>query len=96
MQSPHEVVLRPVVSEKSTDLQIDNNQYVFEVARASNKIEIRNAVEMIFGVRVEGVRTQVVRGDIRRVGRFYGRERRWKKAIVTLHPEDNIDLYGEE
>ena len=96
MQSPHDVVLRPVVTEKSTDLQTDNNQYVFEVAKTANKIEVRNAVEMIFGVRVQGVRTQVVRGDIRRVGRFYGKTRQWKKAIVTLHPEDSIDLYGEE
>lgn len=96
MHSPHEVILRPIVTEKSTDLQVDNNQYIFEVARASNKIEVRNAVEMIFGVRVEGVRTQVVRGHLRRVGRFTGKTRQWKKAIVTVHPEDNIDLYGED
>lgn len=96
MHTPHEVILRPIVTEKSTDLQVENNQYVFEVAKAANKIEVRNAVEMIFGVRVEGVRTQVVRGDLRRVGRFTGRTRQWKKAVVTLHPEDNIDLYGEE
>lgn len=96
MQTPHEVIVRPIVTEKTTDLSVDNNQYVFEVAKAANKIEVRNAVEMIFGVRVEGVRTQVVRGSIKRVGRFYGRTRQWKKAIVTVHPEDNIDLYGEE
>jgi len=96
MQSPHEVILRPVVTEKSTDLQVENNQYIFEVARGANKIEVRSAVEMIFGVRVAGVRTQVVRGDYRRVGKFTGKTRQWKKAIVTLHPEDNIDLYGEE
>lgn len=96
MQTPHHVIIRPVVTEKTADQQADNNQYVFEVARAANKIEIRNAVEMIFGVRVGGVRTQVVRGDIERVGRFYGKSRQWKKAVVTLHPDDTIDLYGEE
>lgn len=93
---PHQVILRPVVTEKATDLQANVNQYVFEVAKAANKIEIKNAVEMIFGVRVGGVRTQVVRGSMKRVGAHWGRGRAWKKAIVTLHPEDSIDLYGEE
>ena len=93
---PHQVVLRPVVTEKATDLQAQANQYVFEVAKAANKIEIKNAVEMVFGVRVSGVRTQVVRGDMKRVGVHWGRKRSWKKAIVTLHPDDSIDLYGEE
>jgi large subunit ribosomal protein L23 len=94
--SPHQIIVRPVVTEKSNDLTELANQYVFHVAKNANKIEIRNAVEMVFGVRVQQVRTQVVRGDIRRVGRFYGRKRAWKKAIVTLHHEDNIDLFGEE
>ncbi len=94
--TPHQVILRPVVTEKTTDLGADHNQYVFEVAKAANKIEIKNAVEMVFGVRVSGVRTSVVRGDLKRVGAHWGHKRSWKKAIVTLHPEDSIDLYGEE
>jgi large subunit ribosomal protein L23 len=94
--TPHQVIVRPVVTEKSTDLNADHNQYVFEVARAANKIEIKNAIEMVFGVRVNGVRTSVVRGDMRRVGSHWGRKRAWKKAVVTLHHEDTIDLYGEE
>ena len=69
---------------------------IFEVAKRANKIEIRKAVEMVFGVRVDKVRTMVVRGDIRRVGRYYGKTRQWKKAVVTLHPGDSIDLYGED
>ena len=93
---PHRVIVKPVVTEKSTDLQADKNQYVFEVHKNANKIEIRKAVEMVFGVRVTNVRTQVVRSDLRRVGRYYGRKPAWKKAIVTLHSEDSIDLYGEE
>ncbi len=95
MSTAQEVILRPIVTEKTTDQQVDN-QYAFEVARRSNKIEIRKAVEMVFGVRVSSVRTQVVRGDLRRVGQFWGKKRSWKKAVVTLHPEDSIDLYGEE
>lgn len=94
--TPHQVIVRPIVTEKSSELIGDNNQYVFEVHKDANKIEIRKAVEMVFGVRVDRVRTQVVRGDIRRVGTFYGRKPSWKKALVALHPDDSIDLYGEE
>ena len=96
MITPHQVIVRPVVTEKSNDLVAQENQYVFEVHKDANKIEIRSAVEMVFGVRVSAVRTQVVRGNTRRVGRFYGRRPSWKKAIVTLHDGDSIDLYGEE
>lgn len=92
---PHEVILRPIVSEKSTDLGA-NNQYVFQVHKDANKIEIRKAIEMVFGVRVNQVRTQVVRRDLRRVGAYRGLSAGWKKAIVTLHPDDSIDLYGED
>ena len=60
----------------------------------ANKIEIRNAVEKLFSVRVTDVRTQVVRGDMRRVGRYLGRRPAWKKAIVTLQPEDSIEFFG--
>ncbi|MCA9694299.1 MAG: 50S ribosomal protein L23 [Myxococcales bacterium] len=93
---PQQIIVRPVVTEKSNDLQEGENQYVFEVARQANKIEIRKAIEMVFGVRVNKVRTMVVRGDVRRVGRHYGRRKFWKKAIVTVHPTDSINLYGEQ
>ena len=94
--NPHQIIVRPIVTEKSSDLQTEHNQYVFEVHKAANKIEIQKAVEMVFGVRVDGVRTQVVRGSMRRVGSHYGNRPSWKKALVTLHHEDSIDLYGEE
>ena len=93
---PQQIIVRPVVTEKSTDLQAQHNQYSFEVAKKANKIEIRKAVEMVFGVRVTNVRTMVVRGDVRRVGRFFGRKPFWKKAIVTLNTGDSIDFYGEQ
>jgi len=92
---PHQIIIRPIVSEKSSDLEAENNQYVFEVLPQSNKIEIRKAVEIVFGVRVEKVRTQLVRGDVRRVGRYYGKTKQWKKAIITVHAGDDIDLYAE-
>ena len=94
--TPQQIIVRPVITEKSADLQENENQYIFEVARQANKIEIRKAVEMVFGVRVQKVRTMVVRGDVRRVGRYYGRRPFWKKAIVTLHHSDSIDFYGEQ
>lgn len=94
--TPHQIIIRPVLTEKSAGLEAENNQYTFEVHRQANKIEIGKAVEIVFGVRVDKVRTMVVRGDLRRVGRFTGKTRQWKKAIVTLHPGDSIDFYGEE
>ena len=90
--SPQQVIIRPIVTEKSAELQGDDNQYTFEVHRQANKIEIRKAVEIVFGVRVDRVNTMVVRGNVRRVGRNYGKTRQWKKAIVTLHSGDSIDL----
>ena len=93
--SPEAIIIRPLVTEKSSTQEGLDNQYTFEVHKSANKIDIRKAVEMVFGVRVTKVRTMVSRGDIRRVGRFYGRMRSSKKAIVSVHPGDRIDLYGE-
>ena len=90
------VIVRPIVSEKSENIQAAHNQYTFEVDRAANKIEIGKAVSMTFGVRVKQVRTMVVRGDVRRVGRNHGKTRSWKKAIITLYPGESIALYGEQ
>jgi large subunit ribosomal protein L23 len=94
--NPQEIIIRPIVTEKSSALGTAHNAYVFEVHRDANKIEIRKAVEQVFGVRVSAVRTMVVRGDLRRVGRFFGKTKQWKKAIVTLHGDDTIDLYGDK
>ncbi|MFO7561628.1 MAG: 50S ribosomal protein L23 [Enhygromyxa sp.] len=94
--TPQQIIIRPILTEKSNELEAAFNQYTFEVHRQANKIEIGKAVEQVFGVRVDKVRTMVVRGDIRRVGRFYGKTRQSKKAVVTLHPGDSIDFYGED
>ena len=72
-KDPRDIIIRPVVSEKSY-AAYDNNVYTFVVAPDANKIEIRKAVEMVFGVRVTQVRTQVMRGDLRRVGQFWGKQ----------------------
>jgi large subunit ribosomal protein L23 len=91
-----QVILRPVVSEKSYAL-LAANKYTFRVHERSNKTQVRQAVEEIFGVRVEGVRTAWVKPKPKRRGLSVGTRRRWKKAIVTLHAEDTIELFeGQE
>lgn len=89
----HDVLKRPVVTEKSTALREEENQYAFEVALDANKIEIRRAVESNFGVRVLDVRTQVVRGKMKRFRRGFGKKPNWKKAVVTLREGDVIDFF---
>lgn len=93
MRSPHDVIIRPVVTERSAILQEEAGTYSFIVARRANKVEIRHAVETLFGVHVEGVRTANYRGKWRRVGRAEGRKAAFKKAIVKLAAGDSIDVY---
>ena len=89
----YDVLKRPVVTEKSTALREEENQYAFEVALDANKVEIRNAIESTFGVRVQDVRTQVVRGKVKRFRRGFGKKPNWKKAVVTLREGDFIDFF---
>jgi large subunit ribosomal protein L23 len=89
----YDVIRRPIVSEKSSSLTV-NNQYVFEVASGANKVQIKEAVGVIFDVEVVKVNTMVMpykRG--RRGKKFYRRTQQWKKAIVTVAEGDKIDLF---
>lgn len=88
----HDVILRPVITEKSSRL-MENNQYTFEVHRDANKIQIRKAVEEIFKVKVLRVNTINVKSKPKRLGAFLGRSRSWKKAIVTLAPGERIEFF---
>ena len=92
MMDPTEVIVRPILTEKMTNLKELNNQYAFQVDRRANKIEIKNAVEQRFDVTVTNVRTINVRGKKRRMGRFEGKRAQWKKAIITLQTDDVIDF----
>ena len=92
-RDPRQIVLRPLVTEKATTLKDDHNQVSFQVALDANKIEVRQAVEAIFKVKVTDVRTQVVFGKEKRMGRFVGRRPSWKKALVTLGPGSKIELF---
>lgn len=93
---PQEIILRPVaLTEKATRLKASFNQVVFEVARDANKIQIREACERLFNVKVVSVNTLIQRGKVKRVGRRELKRPNWKKAIVTLRAGDNIDFFSE-
>ncbi len=90
----HEILLRPRVTEKVSALAERGPVVVFEVALDANKTEIAHAVKRRFEVDVASVRTMVVRGKIKRRGRFVGKRSNWKKAIVTLAEGQSLDLFG--
>ena len=93
MRDPRQVIVRPIVTEKTTALSEALNTYVFIVSKNANKIEIRRSIEQLFDVEVAGVRTMVYRGKERRIGRHIGRKASFKKAVVTLAEGAYIDLY---
>jgi len=93
MKEAHQIIRRPLVTEKSTQQKEKNNQYAFEVDSKANKIEIQSAVERLFKVKVSQVRTCTVLGKVKRLGRKYGKRTDWKKAIITLKEGDRIDFF---
>ncbi|WP_303132140.1 50S ribosomal protein L23 [uncultured Olsenella sp.] len=95
MNSAYEVIIRPVVSERSFDL-MSNNKYTFEVARKAPKEEIRAAVEKLFGVHVLKVNTLWVRPKNKRVRYVTGKTRTWKKAVVTIADGEQIEIFSNQ
>ena len=94
MRDPRDVILSPVVSEKSYDLIEHNNTYTFVVDPRANKTEIKQAVQSIFDVTVTRVNTQNRKGKVKRTGYVMGKRKDVKRALVTLAPGDEIDLFG--
>jgi large subunit ribosomal protein L23 len=93
-RTARDIILRPIISEKSVTLTADN-KYTFEVETKANKIEIREAVESIFKVKVLKVNTLNVKGKPKRWGRrYHGHKSDWKKAVVTLKEGDKIEIAG--
>jgi large subunit ribosomal protein L23 len=92
---PHQVILRPMITEKGTHQSTHqhHNAYSFQVNLWATKTEIKAAVMELFNVRVAGVRTQLRLGKKRRFKFKQGKESNWKKAIVKLHPEDKIEFF---
>ncbi|WP_276916154.1 50S ribosomal protein L23 [Parvibacter caecicola] len=93
MKDPREVIIRPVITEHSYDL-MENNTYTFEVAKDSNKVEIAQAIEAIFNVKVVKVNTLNVKPKPKRVRYHMGKTRTWKKAMVTLKEGDTIEIFS--
>jgi len=91
--SPHQVIIRPMVTEKGMHRASRHNAYAFEVNRLATKTAIRSAIEELFNVRVLDVRTQNRKGKPRRARFRTGNTQPWKKAIVKLHAEDRINLF---
>lgn len=89
------VLRRPVITEKSTVAREASNTLVFEVAPNATKVDIRRAVEQLFGARVEEVRTAIVHGKVKRQGRFVGRRSDWKKATVRLREGEKMPEFVE-
>ena len=89
------VVRRALVTEKGTRLREGQNGFLFEVARDANKVQIKQAVESIFNVKVDTVRTLRVHGKPKRMGRYAGHRPDWKKAVVTLKKGQTIELFEQ-
>ena len=87
------VIRRPIITEKATYLKEKQNKYVFEVDRDSNKIEIAKAIQALFKVTVEDVRTYITHGKTKTRGRFRGRRPDWKRAVVRLKDGDSIEFF---
>ena len=92
MKDPRDVVLAPVVSEKSYGL-LDANTYTFVVHPSANKTEIKEAIQAIFSVRVESVNTLNRKGKRKRTRQVMGQRKSTKRALVTLHPDDKIEIF---
>lgn len=93
MKPLHQIIRKPLITEKSNLMKETGNVVAFEVAMNSNKVEIRQAVERAFNVKVQDVRTMVVAGKVKRTGRSFGKRSNVKKAYVTL-AEGTIDFFG--
>lgn len=95
MVNARDIIIRPIITEKTMRSLNENNSVTFEVARGANKTEIRQAVEAIFGVKVERVNVVNVRPKSKRMGRYEGKTKAIRKAIVKLPEGQEIDVFAE-
>ena len=92
---PDQIIRRPIVLTEKANRLRETNQVVFEVVRDANKIQIKQAVQELFNVKVKSVNTSIFRGKDRRMGRGHAKMQNWKKAIVTLGEGQTIDFFAE-
>lgn len=95
MTNIHSIIKYPSITEKNTALRSSQNKYVFSVDPTATKIQVREAVEKLFKVKVVSVNTQIVKGKLKRMGRAAGYRSDWKKAIVRIEKGQKIDKFGE-
>ena len=93
MPTKHEIVVRPLITEKTSAAYQDRGEYTFQVHPDASKPQIRQAIEELFGVKVTGVWTSSQRGKEKRMGQSIGRRPNWKKAIVKLREGDTIEIF---
>lgn len=96
MNNYRDIIIRPIITEKSMRYMDEDNKVTFEVAKGTNKIEVARAVEHIFGVDVEKVNIMNVKPKKKRVGRYVGKTKAVRKAIVKIKAGQDIDLFGEK
>ena len=94
MKPLHQIIRKPLISEKGNLLKEASGVVTFEVARDANKVEIKRAIEDAFDVKVKTVNTAVIRGKVKRVGTNLGQRNNWKKAFITLEEGHDIDFFG--
>ena len=95
MSRPQDVIIGPLITEKSTLLKEKGNVLAFRIQKTANKVQVRQAVEALFKVKVASVRTEIMHGKYKRVGRYAGHRSDWKKAYVTLKPGQKTIEYFE-
>jgi large subunit ribosomal protein L23 len=93
LKDPHDIVLKPLLTEKMEFLKDDSGKYAFVVRKGANKIEIREAIELIYNVTVTKVAVMNLHGKKRRIGWIQGRRSSWKKAVITLKEGDSIEYF---
>lgn len=94
MRPLHQIIKKPLITEKTSQLKEDGQVVAFEVAMNANKVEIKQAIEKAFDVKVENVKTLVAVGKVKRVGKTFGKRSNRKKAYVTLAAGNDIDFFG--
>lgn len=94
MKPLYQIIRKPLITEKGNLLKEDSGVVTFEVARDANKIEIKQAIEDAFDVKVKTVNTAIIRGKVKRVGTNLGQRNNWKKAFITLEEGHDIDFFG--
>lgn len=92
MKNPHSVIHSQIISEKGTDLSAENNQYLFRIAKEANRIEVKNAIEEIFSVKVKSVQVMNRKGKVKHRGAITGRTSSSKRAVVRLQEGNTINI----